>query len=91
MLKKTLENLVRASGLDPDKIIMWEAVAEPQPLAEPHRIIVTLEDLEDRQIRALSSALRESMKQEIINELSPESDNFAPREVGPEVSYPIWV
>ena len=64
VLKRTLGALLRESGLDPDRVIMWEA------LAEPHRAFVSPEDLEDRQIRALSSAFRETMKQEITRELS---------------------
>jgi len=67
MLKKTLGILVKESGLDPDKVIMWDA------LAEPHRAFVSPEDTEDRQIRALSSAVRESIKREVMDELSLES------------------
>ena len=73
-MKKTLGMLVRESGLDPDKVIVWDA------LAEPHRTIVSQDDMEDRQIKALSTALRESMKLEIKKELSWVPENSLPVE-----------
>ena len=45
--------------------------------AEPHRAVVSSEDIESRQIQALSSAIKEKLKDEILAEVrlteSPES------------------
>ena len=66
VLKKTLVTLVRESGLNPDEIIRWKS------LAEPHRAFVSQEDLETRQIGALAAAFKESVKREVLEELSTE-------------------
>jgi site-specific recombinase XerD len=78
LLKKSLGALVREYGLDPDKVIMWDA------FAEPHRTFVSPEDLENHQIRVLSSALKEQIKREIVTELqSTESSEIQRWRGGP--------
>ena len=55
-------------------------------LAEPHRAVVSSEDSENWQIKTLSKAVKISMKQEIIEELSIGPENkqyFLPGMVGP--------
>ncbi len=59
-----LKVFAQGLGLNPDQIIMSGA------LAEPHRAIVTPGDLEAWQVQTLSSALKETLKNEIISELS---------------------
>ena len=61
LLKKSLGALVREFGLDPDRIIMWDAVS-----AEPHRTFVSSDELENHHIRVLRSTLREQLKREVI-------------------------
>lgn len=78
VLKKTLGTLVRESGLDPDKIIMWDA------LAEPHRAFVSQEDLEDNQIKTLAAAFKGAVKREVMDELSLESPKIHLWQGGPE-------
>jgi site-specific recombinase XerD len=63
--------ICRGMGIDPDKALVQEA------FAEPHRAIISSEDMEARQIQALSSAIKEKLKDEILAEVrlteSPES------------------
>jgi hypothetical protein len=73
-LIKTLKTLLQSSNIDPDRVIMWEA------LAEPHRTLISPEDIEDKQIGALANAFKESMKRELMDELSlgPDKSNITP-------------
>ena len=84
-LIKILRSLVKESGLDPDKVITWDAINQPGPLAEPHHSIVEPDDLEERQIRALSVALRESLKKEIIDDMDngPKNEKYCLEAMGP--------
>lgn len=57
--------MCRGMGIDPEKALIQEA------FAEPHRAIVSPEDIEARQIQALGSAIKERLKEEILSEFSP--------------------
>jgi hypothetical protein len=56
-----LKEVMRAWGLEPEKILTSEA------LAEPHRIYATSEDREKEEIRLLGLALRDSLKKELLS------------------------
>jgi len=58
-----IKEMVRAWGLQPEKILTSEA------LAEPHRIYASLEEREKQEIRILSLALRDSLKKELLDSL----------------------
>ncbi len=60
-----LKELMRAWGLDPEKVLTKEA------LAEPHRTYATCEDREKEEIRSLGLALRDSLKKELLADLNP--------------------
>jgi hypothetical protein len=55
-----LKEIVRSWGLEPEKILTREA------LAEPHRTFVGPEDREKEQLRLLGLALRDSLKKELL-------------------------
>jgi len=55
----------RGMGLDPEKVLVKEAFAEPR------RAYVSPDEFENRQIRVLSSAIKEKLKQEILAEVQP--------------------
>lgn len=57
--------LCKGIGVDPEKALVREA------FAEPHRVCVTPEDFENRQVQTLSSAIKENIKQEILAEVQP--------------------
>jgi integrase len=58
-----LKQIVRAWGMDPDKVLVKEA------FIEPHRTIVSPLDHEEVQIRALSQALKEMILKELSNQV----------------------
>jgi len=55
-----LKEVARAWGLDPEKILTREA------LAEPHRAYAGTKDRENDELRMLSHALKESIKKELL-------------------------
>jgi len=57
-----LKQIVRAWGMDPDKVLMKEA------FVEPHRTIIPQSGYEEVQIKALSQALKEMMRKELSND-----------------------
>jgi hypothetical protein len=59
-----LKEMMRAWGLEPEKILTREA------LAEPHRACVGPEEREKEDIRLLGAAMRESLKRELLASLS---------------------
>jgi len=59
-----LKEMMRAWGLEPEKILTREA------LAEPHRVSASSEEREKEQIRLLGSALKESLKKELLASLN---------------------
>jgi len=64
-----LKELMRAWGLEPEKVLTREA------LAEPHRTYATSEDREKEEIRLLGLALRENLKKELFASLQAHSRN----------------
>ena len=58
-----LKEIIRAWGMDPEKILVKEA------LSEPHRVIVDSRDGEESQIKALAGALKEILRKEILGGL----------------------
>jgi len=65
-----LKEMMRAWGLEPEKILTSEA------LAEPHRTYGSPEEREKEEIRLLGLALRDSLKKELLASLN--SSNSAP-------------
>jgi site-specific recombinase XerD len=59
-----LKDIVRSWGLEPEKILTREA------LAEPHRTYVGPDEREKEQIRLLGLALRDSLKRELLASLN---------------------
>ena len=59
-----LKDIVRSWGLEPEKILTREA------LAEPHRTYVGPDEREKEQIRLLGIALRDSLKRELLASLN---------------------
>lgn len=57
-----LKTFARGVGLDPEKVLTQEA------LAEPHRIYASMSEREDYEIRALSRELKEILRKEITSE-----------------------
>jgi site-specific recombinase XerD len=55
-----LKEMLRAWGLEPEKILTGEA------LAEPHRTYVTPEEREKEEIRLLGLALKESLRKDLL-------------------------
>lgn len=62
-----LKELMRAWGLEPEKILTGEA------LSEPHRTYVSPEEREKEEIRLLGLALRDSLKKELLATLNYQS------------------
>lgn len=61
--------MCKGMGIDPEKALVRGA------FAEPHRVCITPEDIEGRQIQTLSSAIKEKLKEEIMAEFQfPESE-----------------
>ena len=56
-----LKEIIRAWGMDPEEILTKKA------LAEPHRIYAAPRDREEDQVRALSTALKDMMRKELMN------------------------
>jgi hypothetical protein len=54
-----LKEMVRAWGLEPEKILARE------PLAEPHRTHATPEEREKEEVQMLLSTLRDSIKKDL--------------------------
>jgi site-specific recombinase XerD len=57
-----LRQMVSAWGMDPDKVLVKEA------FAEPHRVFVLPQDREEDQVKILSRALKEAMRKELLDE-----------------------
>lgn len=57
---EALKAIIRAWGMEPERILVHEA------LSEPHRIHVTSEESEERQIAQLSTALRNLLRREVL-------------------------
>lgn len=55
-----LKEMMRAWGLQPEKILTREA------LAEPHRTYASPEEREKEEMRALGMALRDSLKKDVL-------------------------
>jgi len=55
-----LKTVAMGMGLDPEKILTREA------LAEPHRIHISANEIEDNEIRMLSKELKEALKRELF-------------------------
>lgn len=55
-----LKEIIRAWGMDPEKILTREA------LSEPHRTYVGYEEREDRELQSLSKALKEMVRKELL-------------------------
>jgi site-specific recombinase XerD len=62
-----LKEMIRAWGLEPEKILTSEA------LAEPHRAYASQEEREKEEIRFLGLALRDSIKKELLASLNSPS------------------
>ena len=56
-----LKQMVSAWGMDPDKVLVREA------FAEPHRVFVSPQDREEDQVKVLCGALKEMMRKELLN------------------------
>jgi hypothetical protein len=56
-----LKGIVRAWGMDPEKILVKEA------LMEPHRVMVSAIDREEEEVKTPSRALREMLRQELLD------------------------
>jgi len=58
---EALKEMVRAFGLDPEKVLVKEA------LAEPHRTVIDpYADWGDFELQTLTSTLKEALKQEVL-------------------------
>jgi integrase len=55
-----LKEIVRAWGMDPERILVREA------LTEPHRVILQPVEREEEQVRTLAGALREMLRRELL-------------------------
>ena len=55
-----LKAFAKGIGLDPERILTQEV------LSEPHRIYVTPDEREERQISLLGQALKESLRKELL-------------------------
>jgi len=73
----TLKEMMRAWGLEPEKILTKEA------LAEPHRAYANSEEREKEDIRLLGAAMRESLKKELITSPSPKATMETPKTWNP--------
>jgi len=62
-----LKELMRAWGLEPEKILAEEV------LTEPHRTYASPEEREKEEIRLLGSALKDSLKKDLLASLSSSS------------------
>ncbi len=58
-----LKAFARGLGLNPDKFITEES------LSEPHRAFTSLEVMESRQVQILGSAIKDAIKQEILQDI----------------------
>jgi len=58
-----LKEIIRAWGLDPEKILSKDA------LVEPHRTVVDFQNREDSQLQVLSKALRDIIRQEATGQM----------------------
>jgi len=56
-----LKEIIRAWGLDPERILVKEA------LTEPHRTVIATAMREEQEIKALSRALREMLRREFLD------------------------
>jgi hypothetical protein len=57
-----LKEIVRAWGLDPEKILVREA------LSEPHRVVLQPVEREEDQAKTLAGALREMLRRELLDD-----------------------
>jgi len=58
-----LKEIIRAWGLDPEKILARDA------LIEPHRTVIDFQNREDSQLQALSKALRDIIREEATGQM----------------------
>ena len=74
-----LKEMMRAWGLEPEKILTREA------LSEPHRAYAGTKEREDEELRILSMALRENIKNEVLANVNSQTQKqLTVRVVGPE-------
>ena len=59
-----LKEMMRAWGLEPEKFLTKEA------LAEPHRTCANPQEREEEEVRLLGLALRENLKKELLASLN---------------------
>ena len=57
---EALKEIIRAWGMDPEEILTKNA------LAEPHHVYADLRDREEDQVKALSTALKDMMRKELV-------------------------
>lgn len=65
-----LNEMLRAWGVNPDEVQVKEALKQvlgKEAFAEPHRAFVSPRDYEESQVKALSAALREAMRKELLD------------------------
>jgi hypothetical protein len=55
-----LKEIVRAWGLDPEKVLVKET------LSQPHRVLVDATNIEQDQTRVLSNALKKMLREELL-------------------------
>jgi hypothetical protein len=65
MIKDVIIEMMKAKGLDPERVLVKEF------LAEPHRIQAPPSERESFEIRALSKALLESLKKDLLDAQNP--------------------
>jgi hypothetical protein len=61
-----LKEIIRAWGLEPEKILVKGA------LSEPHRVIVAPASREEEQVKALADSLREMLRKDLLDSRSPQ-------------------
>jgi len=71
---EALKEIIRAWGLDPEKILTREA------FSSPHRTIVTPEEHENRQLKILCQALKDELRRELQLTKEPETSIYSPLE-----------
>jgi hypothetical protein len=57
---EALKEIIRVWGMDPEEVLTKKT------LAKPHRVYVGPRDWEEDQVRALSTALKDMMKKELV-------------------------
>jgi site-specific recombinase XerD len=62
-----IKEYIRALGVNPEEILTRDAIINPA------RTNITLQDQEDHQLKVLSQALKDAIKQELLSEKHPEA------------------